>query len=308
MNTISLKNALLLVSIAGALLSSCSGNTQSDSDTDSTNISQTEDQFESQFTLQQFKYADSCEYAYVTCDVELPVNSSSVADKIRAFLCNELVKTSSNYAETKIKPYKDGNLVDIAQYCGVVLFDKLSEDSETQYLTSITENHENEEGDYEESLSTYKMTFGSEQNMTLAYENKNIVVFSHNSSIFLGGAHGAYYSKTYTFNAKTGEYITNILDKNKVKEMQPLLLAGIKKYFKELDPDFNDENVKEQLFIQGSVIPLPKAEPSPEAKGLRLTYECYEIAAYAAGEVSFVIPYDKVTPYLTKKAKQKLGL
>ena len=133
-------------------------------------------------------------------------------------------------------------------------------------------------------------------------------MFYFTSEIFLGGAHGSHYVTYYTFNAKTGDLITHILDRDKTSAMQPLLWEGIKDYFKGDDPNMTDSEIKEQLFTNGSLIPIPSIEPVPSEDGLTLIYPRYEIACYAAGLVSFKIPYDKVKPYMTDKAKKEMGI
>ncbi|MBO6068986.1 MAG: DUF3298 domain-containing protein, partial [Bacteroidales bacterium] len=64
----------------------------------------------------------------------------------------------------------------------------------------------------------------------------------------------------------------------------------------------------EYLFLDGDTIPFPVWTPSPTEDGLCFTYQQYEIAAYAMGMPSFVIPYDKVKPYLTPEALDLLNL
>ena len=187
---------------------------------------------------------------------------------------------------------------------GVATFDKLAEASQTQYLITTAELRENGEDD----SVVPKMVFDTDNTVRMIYENKDIVVFNYNTYIYLGGAHGSNGNTTYAFNINTGELITDILDREKLKDMQPLLWAGIKEYFKECDPKRTDDDIKDQLFINGSLIPIPSIEPAPMKDGLCLSYPRYEIACYAAGDVSFIIPYEKAMPFITDKAKKAMGL
>ncbi|MBR6196761.1 MAG: DUF4163 domain-containing protein [Bacteroidaceae bacterium] len=301
MKYISIKLALLTVF---ATLYSCQGSTDNSSDSDSTKTEVVEDDDASHFTLEHYTYTDTCEYASVSFNIELPTNRTDEAKKMRDVIYKALTETCSEYIETKIAPYKEGNLVDIAQYVGVATFDKLSEASQTQYLVSTAELRENGE-DYSE---VPLMVYDTDNTVQKIYENKNIVVFNYNTYIYLGGAHGSTNNTTYTFNIKTGELITGILNREKLNDMQPLLWAGVREYFKEFDPDMSDSEIRDQLFIDGSTIPLPSIEPAPMEKGLCLSYPRYEIASYAAGSVSFIIPYDKVMPFITDKAKKAMGL
>ena len=306
MNRITSKCAILATFSTIITLSACVGETKKGNDTDSTATEVVEEDKGSQFTLEHFTYSDSCEFAYVDFDIELPTDRTDVATRIRTTLYGKLVEACSECTEKKIAPYKDGNLVDIAQYCGVEVFDKLAEDSETQYLVMTAEQREN--GEEESSYEVYKTPYDCNNRIGLEYENDNIAVFYFTSEVFLGGAHGSHYVTYYTFNAKTGELITKILDRDKQKDMQPLLLAGIKEYFKECDPDMTDTDIREQLFTDGALIPVPSIEPLPSEEGLTIIYPRYEIACYAAGLVSFKIPYDKIKPYMTDKAKKEMGI
>ncbi|MBO4664069.1 MAG: DUF3298 domain-containing protein [Bacteroidaceae bacterium] len=300
MKYISIKFAILS---AFVMLYSCKGSTDNNSDSDSTQTEVVDDDAP-HFTLERYTYSDSCDYASVHFDIELPTDRTDEAKKIRAVIYKSLTETCAKYAETEIEPYKEGNLVDIAQYVGVATFDKLAEASQTQYLITTAELRENGEDD----SVVPKMVFDTDNIVRMIYENKDIVVFNYNTYIYLGGAHGSNGNTTYAFNINTGELITDILDREKLKDMQPLLWAGIKEYFKECDPKMTDDDIKDQLFINGSLIPIPSIEPAPMKDGLCLSYPRYEIACYAAGDVSFIIPYEKAMPFITDKAKKAMGL
>ena len=60
------------------------------------------------------------------------------------------------------------------------------------------------------------------------------------------------------------------------------------------------------LQIEGEIIPLPANQPYLTPKGVAIEYKQYEIACYAAGMPSFVIPYDKARPFMTPEAKALL--
>ena len=49
-------------------------------------------------------------------------------------------------------------------------------------------------------------------------------------------------------------------------------------------------------------LPLPEAEPFLLNDGVGFVYGAYEISYYANGNISFVIPYHLMKPYLSQKA------
>ena len=60
-------------------------------------------------------------------------------------------------------------------------------------------------------------------------------------------------------------------------------------------------------FMENGIVPLPSWTPYPGEDGLVFVYQQYEIASYAAGMPSFVIPYDRIQPFLTEEARRILS-
>ena len=84
-----------------------------------------------------------------------------------------------------------------------------------------------------------------------------------------------------------------------------LIKEGVRSYFAEFETDVKtDEALKDMLIGVEDInrIPLPSAAPYFTKEGLSFVYQQYEIAPYAAGMVSFNIPYAKIRPFLTKDA------
>ncbi|MBQ1800320.1 MAG: DUF3298 domain-containing protein, partial [Prevotella sp.] len=69
--------------------------------------------------------------------------------------------------------------------------------------------------------------------------------------------------------------------------------------------DITDEQLKDMLLIDEDVnhIPLPAWAPYLTYQGVAFAYQQYEIAPYAAGIISFIIPYEKIMPYLVPEIK-----
>lgn len=126
------------------------------------------------------------------------------------------------------------------------------------------------------------------------------------SYAFLGGAHGMSSFEGVTFSKATGKRLTRVVKANSARQMQTLLMRGVYEYFKQDDPSFTMRDAKGMLQIEGNIIPLPEVEPYLTEKGVMFVYQPYEIACYAAGMVTFCVPYSKIWNYLTPEAKAVL--
>lgn len=151
--------------------------------------------------------------------------------------------------------------------------------------------------------------FSAEFSLSRTYETDKYIVFRKNTAGFTGGAHGYYDIINYTFDKSDGYMFNDFVKSGKELEMQDILKEGVKQYFKEQDQVItSDEQLWQYLLIDGTTIPMPQSPLSPDDKGIVFIYQTYEIAAYAAGAVNFTIPYKKIKPFLTDKAKTLLGI
>lgn len=135
-------------------------------------------------------------------------------------------------------------------------------------------------------------------------DNERYVNYSTQGYMYLGGAHGSSFYYVATLVKPSGKILRHTVDSTKVKQMQPLLRKGVLQYFREMgDNSVTASNLNSSLFIENGIIPLPASTPYLSDKGLVFTYQQYEIACYAAGMPSFVIPYNKVKPFMTPEAR-----
>lgn len=118
-----------------------------------------------------------------------------------------------------------------------------------------------------------------------------------------------------TLRRSDGKWITKFFVDGAEDKMQPLLLAGMVRYFRDdcEDKSVNEKNVRSTMQlcdVHGNPvknIPLPTIwRPVPKKDGLCLIYAQYEVASYAAGMPAFIIPYEDVMPYLTPEAQELL--
>lgn len=147
-----------------------------------------------------------------------------------------------------------------------------------------------------------EMTYTNELIIQKTYETDRIVTFEIQTDDFTGGAHGygIYYGAT--FRKSDGQLINmNVLPNNIVENgyWKKLMKEGLKEYFEVK----TDRELEECIDVDINDLPLPETEVHFNEKGLVMTYQSYEIACYAAGRPSFVIPYSKLEPYMNTTGK-----
>ncbi len=133
----------------------------------------------------------------------------------------------------------------------------------------------------------------------------NFVTYRHEGYIYTGGAHGLSSHTGMTFRKDDGRRIGWDLFRNtNAAGFQRLMKEGLKSYFN-VD---TDEELNTCGLIDLTVVPLPACSPLFTEKGVLFIYQPYEIACYAAGAPEFVIPYEKLIPYLGITAKKLIGV
>lgn len=130
-----------------------------------------------------------------------------------------------------------------------------------------------------------------------SYESDKNVSFTANLYQFEQGAHGINFSETATFNKQTGKQFTaEMIKDHKSEAFQELLREGLRKYWEVK----TDTELEEHLIeVKVNSLPLPTTTPYLTKEGMALTYNQYEIASYADGMPTAVIPFNKLKDILT---------
>ena len=134
------------------------------------------------------------------------------------------------------------------------------------------------------------------------YETEHIVTFEIQTYVFTGGAHGYGVCCGVTFRKSDGQQINmNVLPNNIAwnENWKKLMKEGLKEYFRVK----TDRELEECIKVDINDLPLPETEAYFNEKGLVMIYQSYEIACYAAGQPSLVIPYSKLEPYMNTTGK-----
>ena len=254
---------------------------------------------------QTYTFNDSTSRADLSITLELPESGAGTAGDIRSYLIDIMdsqLAYIASYEGKRLFPYYDGNRANIdavIEYYRQNALDALefsaAADFEERksYILEDSDLSDERKAEILKDIPRYEYDF----NLTKEYEADRYVVFSSSDYAFLGGAHGGVTGAgSVTFDKRSGRLFKDFLKDGSLEEMQDLLVKGFARYFSENDNSVTEENVREYLFLESDEIPFPAWAPAPTEDGLRFTYQQYEIAAYAMGMPSFIIPYDEAFP------------
>ncbi len=133
-------------------------------------------------------------------------------------------------------------------------------------------------------------------------ENKEShVTYSFYGDFYAGGAHGMPWKYALTFDAATGKTLgyADIFAADKLDELRKMVCEGIKtQYF---------EGVLQSERIDGYDFDLPVCTPALSKDGVMFSYAPYEIASYAEGSPSCILPYSQLKPLMTPKVLKMIG-
>ena len=264
-----------------------------------------------------FTSDDSSEYADLSINVELPASNKGAAGAIRKSLIDIMdgqLAFIGSYEGERLFPAYDGDLENtdaIVEYYRIKAMDALDSSASEFYEERagyIMEDEDMTEEQKKEALEDFPR-YEYDFNLEKQYETARYVVFNSTDYIFLGGAHGGILGQgSPTFDKKDGHRVEKFLRDDALPQMQSLLTAGLVEYFGDNDDTINASNVRDYLFLDDDTIPFPVWTPHPTEDGLCFVYQQYEIAAYAMGMPSFIIPYYALKPYLTPEAADLLNI
>ena len=260
---------------------------------------------------------DSAAHAYLSMNIQLPLASDEASSAIR----QKLLEDMGNYL-TRVTSYESGE--NFPMYSGdeadskaileyyktqlIELFGRESQqdaDERASYLKEDSTLSDDERSSILAEMPKWEYNYRLE----MIADTTNYVVFLSQDYIYMGGAHGGVSGNgALTFDKQTGEFIEHLIDSTAVEALQPLLIEGLQQYYADSEVTMTKEELLEHLLIEGDQIPLPAYEPYPSKDGLVFVYQQYEIASYAEGMPSFVIPYDKIAPFMTPEAKKVCGV
>lgn len=253
---------------------------------------------------------DSCilqESEIVQCaiSVDYPTEPNELSKNIRTILNEELANlylgNMNGDQIEKQESYKgdlaNGNLV-IEKYCK----------DNFAYLKSQMKDLKDADPRADANMS-YDIRLNKEA------ETDSYVTYHCFSYVYLAGAHGSTFERSFNIVKATGKKLSQVVDTARVKDLQPILRKGVLSYLNqqsgnesqtENEEQITDAQLNDYLFIENGIIPLPSSSPYLAKDGVHFIYQQYEIGPYVMGLVSFTVPLEKIKPYLTGEALKLL--
>ena len=230
--------------------------------------------------------------------VDFPLGEGALADSVRAMISRQLSLVSLPMVmslEDSTQTAYAGSLSD-----GQAMVSHYGEVTERQIRKD------------QQELAAFngKVSFQYQYLATLGKvtDTERYLTYAVDTYCYMGGAHGSSLSYAVNVDKTTGETLQQVVDTTKTRELQPLLRAGVLRYFKDCGQEVKESELASMLFVKDGIIPLPARTPTLVDGGVRLDYQQYEIGPYALGIVTFTIPYTDIKPWLTEQAKQLVGV
>lgn len=219
--------------------------------------------------------------AEISYSIEFPVKGNQVlVDSIRHYIV-EMIGVHTD-------DMTDGN--------------KLLETALNDKYKKMKEERDNLSNDVEFEVPPFEYDF----QIDVLNETDHYITLSTAIYEYVGGVHGGAFGVSTSFNKENGQRMGyNMLKDTSSKEFMKLVKEGLYDYFSDSGNKITtDTQLAEMLLVEGGVsqLPLPVNTPWLTEEGVVFCYQQYEIAPYAAGMPAFVIPYEKIRPFLTDEA------
>ena len=235
--------------------------------------------------VEQSKKDKSGEYKIV---VDFPTSGNPIlVNAIREYISESLGISYAGEMENNMQGSYSGDLGD-----GQKMIDYYFDLKYKEFKNAHDEMAEHMQGDVP--------TYVSETEIHYLYETDKFVTYEMKKYEDMGGAHGGTFISGMTFRKSDGRRVEWDLF---TKSMQDVIKKGLKKYF-EVN---TDEELENSLSLENTyLLPLPATPPVFTKEGVLFTYQQYEIAAYAAGLPSFIVPYDEAKSLMNTTGKNLL--
>lgn len=235
--------------------------------------------------VEQSKKDKSGEYKII---VDFPTSGNPIlVNAIREYISESLGISYAGEMENNMQGSYSGDLGD-----GQKMIDYYFDLKYKEFKNAHDEMAEHMQGDVP--------TYVSETEIHYLYETDKFVTYEMKKYEDMGGAHGGTFISGMTFRKSDGRRVEWDLF---TKSMQDVIKKGLKKYF-EVN---TDEELENSLSLENTyLLPLPATPPVFTKEGVLFTYQQYEIAAYAAGLPSFIVPYNEAKSLMNTTGKNLL--
>lgn len=234
-------------------------------------------------------------FASVDLQILVPTDTSKASQEMargiwKAF--DESVTSSYGDGSRLFAPYSDdrSDLRRAVGYYGQLLYKLLEAESREMFAEMTSGDASLSRDDVEPYLFERQVEVSKTGNLP------HHVVFNLSWYGYAGGAHGGMLQQFLTFDKRTGKRVREVLPASAQKVLQKEMRRGLCKYL-----DCDDAQLHDLLMLDDDIfglIPFPQEPPYLTDSGVAFVYQQYEIAPYAAGMPTFVIPYDKLRSLL----------
>lgn len=254
-------------------------------------------------------------HAYQSIKVDFPAeeDTSVVAQNVLAWLCEKV--RSCCYPDWSGERLRSDSVAQVLETAGETFAEAYVKTYGQKGLKLMEEDIRTmaEEG--------FEGSYLNDLRIELSEQTDNYLTFITGYEVYTGGAHGGYLADGATFSKADGKRMGwNMFDPSKRAELVAQLKKGLMDYFNDAIEDkittdsalfemlilYDDPETPENELEYG--IPLPQTEPYVTRKGIAFIYQQYEIAAYACGLPSCVLPVSAVAPCLSAEGKAFLGV
>ena len=180
---------------------------------------------------------------------------------------------------------------------GVVIDNLSTSPDEEGKIKSIDEGLDHFIGDYREFKNEFSQSPAEYEIKIISkvsHQDENLICITMDAYTYMGGAHG-YSSKRYlNFDVQTGQQ----LDNKALISDEDGFMTFVEKKFREQQDIPADDNINGTGYMfKDDIFALP-ANIGFEGNDMILTYNPYEVAAYAEGQIKVRIPVEEVKEYL----------
>lgn len=133
----------------------------------------------------------------------------------------------------------------------------------------------------------------------------SILTYHFSGYAYLGGAHGSSVGAGQTFAVSTGKRLglSDMFLPDAELQLRNLVHEGIRsQYFETSSTNGENVSMNDALLVSPDTLPLPAFPPLCVDTGMVFVYQQYEIAYYAAGMPSCVLPYRVLKPLMRPEA------
>ena len=141
------------------------------------------------------------------------------------------------------------------------------------------------------------------------FSTDSILTYTFDRYDYTGGAHGSSMRMGQTFATATGKALvaSDMFLPEKESALKELLRSGLwNQYFNKEDNGSCGATLKDALLIDPDSLPMPAFPPMCVDTGIVFTYQQYEIACYAAGKPTCILPYRELKPLMRQEVARLL--